>query len=45
VAFDSARSQVTIEVHDDGLGIPADTVARLFKRDGLDVRAPALRCS
>jgi signal transduction histidine kinase len=40
--FDRARSQVTIEVEDDGPGIPTDTVTRLFKRDGLDVRGSGL---
>jgi hypothetical protein len=40
--FDPARSQLTIEVQDDGPGIPADTVARLFKRDGLNVRGAGL---
>jgi signal transduction histidine kinase len=28
---------VTIDVQDDGPGIPPDTVRRLFKRDGLNV--------
>jgi signal transduction histidine kinase len=42
VAFDSARSQVAIDGHDDGLGIPADTVARLFRRDGLNVQGAGL---
>ena len=42
VGFDPARSHVTIEVHDDGMGIPADTVARLFRRDGLNVRGAGL---
>lgn len=40
--FDPARSQVTIEVQDDGPGIPADTVTRLFRRDGLNVRGSGL---
>ena len=34
-SFDPATG-VTIEVQDDGPGIPADSVARLFKRDGLN---------
>ena len=40
--FDPSRSQLTIAVQDDGPGIQADTVARLFKRDGLDVRGAGL---
>lgn len=40
--YDAARSEVTIEVQDDGPGIPPDTVARLFKRDGLNVRGAGL---
>ena len=33
-----ATSEVTIDVHIDGPGFPPDTVARLFKRDALNVR-------
>jgi signal transduction histidine kinase len=40
--FDPTRSRVTIEVQDDGMGIPADTVTRLFRRDGLNVRGAGL---
>jgi signal transduction histidine kinase len=40
--FDHTSSQVTIEVQDDGPGIPADTVTRLFRRDGLNVRGAGL---
>jgi signal transduction histidine kinase len=40
--FDPTSSQVTIEVQDDGPGIPADTVTRLFRRDGLNVRGAGL---
>jgi signal transduction histidine kinase len=35
-------SEATIEVRDDGPGIPADTVKRLFIRDGLNVRGSGL---
>jgi signal transduction histidine kinase len=41
-SFDPASSQVTIEAKDDGPGIPADTVKRLFRRDGLNVRGTGL---
>ncbi len=40
--FDPGSSLVTIEVQDDGPGIPADTVTRLFKRDSLNVRGAGL---
>ena len=40
--FDPTSSRVTIEVRDDGMGIPADTVTRLFRRDGLNVRGAGL---
>jgi two-component system, NtrC family, sensor histidine kinase KinB len=40
--YDATRSEITIEVRDDGPGIPADTVARLFRRDGLNVRGAGL---
>jgi len=40
--FDRASAELTIEVQDDGPGIPADTVARLFKRDSLNVRGAGL---
>lgn len=40
--FDPMSAQVTIEVQDDGPGIPADTVTRLFRRDGLNVRGAGL---
>jgi signal transduction histidine kinase len=33
---------VTIEVHDNGPGIPAESVARLFKRDRLNVLGSGL---
>jgi signal transduction histidine kinase len=42
VGVDSTISQVMIEVQDDGPGIPADTITRLFRRDGLDVRGAGL---
>ena len=40
--FDPTSSQVTVEVQDDGPGIPADTITRLFRRDGLNVRGGGL---
>jgi signal transduction histidine kinase len=42
VTFDPSNSVMTIDVEDDGPGIPADTVARLFARDGLNVRGAGL---
>jgi signal transduction histidine kinase len=41
-SFDPTSSQVTIEVQDNGPGIPADTVRRLFTRDSLNVRGAGL---
>src|SRR5476651_666476 len=41
-SFDSARPAITIEVQDDGPGIPDDTASRLFRRDGLNVRGAGL---
>jgi signal transduction histidine kinase len=41
-AFDPPGSQLILEVEDDGPWIPADTVARLFRRDGLNVRGAGL---
>jgi signal transduction histidine kinase len=35
-------AQLVIEVRDDGPGVSADTVARLFRRDGLNVRGSGL---
>lgn len=42
VGFELIDSTLTIDVQDDGPGIPADTVTRLFKRDGLNVRGAGL---
>jgi signal transduction histidine kinase len=42
VRYERAASEVTIEVQDDGPGIPKDTVTRLFRRDGLNVRGAGL---
>jgi signal transduction histidine kinase len=41
-ALDPGAAGITIEVQDDGPGIPTDTVTRLFKRDGLNVRGAGL---
>ena len=41
-SYDRAKAELAVEVRDDGPGIPADTVARLFKRDGLNVRGAGL---
>lgn len=41
-SYDRAASEITIEVRDDGPGVSADTVSRLFKRDGLNVRGSGL---
>jgi len=41
-SVEAAGSQLVVEVRDDGPGIPADTVRRLFKRDGLNVRGTGL---
>lgn len=40
--FDAPRSHIVIEVQDNGPGVPADTVARLFRHDGLNVRGAGL---
>lgn len=40
--FEAATSLVTIEVQDNGPGIPAESVARLFRRDGLNVLGSGL---
>lgn len=40
--FDPATSHLRIEVQDDGPGVQAATVARLFSRDGLNVRGAGL---
>jgi signal transduction histidine kinase len=40
--FDPASSNLLIEVKDDGPGVQAETVARLFRRDGLNVRGAGL---
>ena len=41
-SYDVATAEVTIDVRDDGPGIPADTIKRLFTRDGLNVRGAGL---
>jgi NtrC-family two-component system sensor histidine kinase KinB len=41
-SYDRATAEIAVEVRDDGPGIPQDTVARLFKRDGLNVRGAGL---
>src|SRR4029077_8665278 len=41
-SYEPTTSEVTVEVRDGGPGIPADTVARLFKHDGLNVRGAGL---
>jgi signal transduction histidine kinase len=41
-SFDRATSQITIVVRDDGPGIPADTVQRIFIRDGVNARGAGL---
>jgi signal transduction histidine kinase len=40
--FRDTAARLVIEVQDDGPGVPADTVGRLFKRDGLNVRGAGL---
>jgi signal transduction histidine kinase len=41
-SYDSVASEVTVEVRDDGPGVQPDTVRRLFRRDGLNVRGTGL---
>ena len=41
-SFDPASSHLLLEVQDDGPGVQAETVARLFRRDGLNVRGAGL---
>ncbi len=41
-SYEPAPSEVSIEVRDDGPGISAATVSRLFKHDGLNVRGAGL---
>jgi signal transduction histidine kinase len=40
--WDRTSSDITIEVEDDGPGIPADTLRRLFIRGGINVRGSGL---
>jgi signal transduction histidine kinase len=40
--YDRNASEIAVEVKDDGPGVPADTVSRLFRRDGLNVRGAGL---
>ena len=42
VSFDLTRSLLLIEVRDDGPGVQPETVARLLRRDGLNVRGSGL---
>jgi signal transduction histidine kinase len=41
-SYDAAASEVVIEVEDDGPGVPAETVSRLFRREGLIARGAGL---
>jgi len=41
-AIDSVTAELTIEVQDDGPGIPSDTITRLFRRDGLNIQGAGL---
>jgi signal transduction histidine kinase len=41
-SFDAAAGEITITVTDNGPGIPKESVARLFKRDGLNVLGTGL---
>jgi signal transduction histidine kinase len=41
-SYDSIAESVVIEVQDDGPGVPADTVARLFQRGTLNVQGAGL---
>lgn len=42
IRHEPQASTVTIDVQDDGPGIPADTASRVFRRDGLNVRGAGL---